>query len=74
MLYLSKIHSIFHIPSDVTDEIINNGAHSGKNEKIRGVRDGNIEFMQMLLLRREDENFESKKREKCKTELDEERG
>ena len=43
-LYLSKIHSIFHITSDVTNEIINNGAHSGKNEKIRGVRDENIEF------------------------------
>ena len=71
---VSNIHSIFHILSDVTNEIINKGAHSGKNEKIRGVRDGNIEFMQMLLLRREDENFESKKREKCKTELDEERG
>ena len=53
MLYLSKIHSIFHIPSDVTDEIINNGAHNGKNEKIRGVRDGIIELMQMLLLRGE---------------------
>ena len=44
-LYLSKIHSIFRIPSDVTNEIINNGAHSGKNEEIRGLRDDNIEFI-----------------------------